>query len=155
MGGQGLLILIGLKILIMMISLQNIVISDVQGLLMLMRSNSLIKMTRPQIIKIKRTMFCGLTSLSKILIPSISGGLEYLKWQYFAERSSWPKLSNLSKLGGLGCPFYLTSFSARPVLAFGCPFCTLGVFWLDFPCFFKEIIKVMGYLLINFVGAKV
>ena len=38
MGGQGLLLLIGLKILIIMTSLQNIVILGAQGLLMLMGS---------------------------------------------------------------------------------------------------------------------
>ena len=48
MGGQGLLLLIGLKILIIMTSLQNIVILGVQGLLMLMGSKFLIKMARPQ-----------------------------------------------------------------------------------------------------------
>ena len=48
MGGQGLLLLIGLKILIIMTSLQNIVILGVQGLLMLMGSKFLIKMARLQ-----------------------------------------------------------------------------------------------------------
>ena len=48
MGGQGLLLLIGLKLLIMMTSLQNIVILCAQGLLMLMGSKFLIKMTRLQ-----------------------------------------------------------------------------------------------------------
>ena len=76
---QGLLVLIGLKVLVMMTSLQNVVISGAQGLLMLMGSKTLIKMTRPQNIKNKRTMFCGLVSLSKILIPSTSGGLKHLK----------------------------------------------------------------------------
>ena len=41
-------VLIGLKVLVMMNSLQNIVISGAQGLLMLMGSKFLIKMTRPQ-----------------------------------------------------------------------------------------------------------
>ena len=50
MGGQaeGLLVLIGLKLLIIMTSLQNIVILDAQGLLMLMGSKFLIKIIRPQ-----------------------------------------------------------------------------------------------------------
>ena len=51
MGGQGLLVFIGLKVLVMMTSLQNIVISGAQGLLMLMGSKFLVKMTRPQNIK--------------------------------------------------------------------------------------------------------
>ena len=56
MGGQCLLVLIGLKVLVMMNSLQNIVISGAQGLLMLMGSKVLIKMTRPQNIKIKNSV---------------------------------------------------------------------------------------------------
>ena len=56
MGGQCLLVLIGLKVLVMMNSLQNIVISGAQGLLMLMGSKFLIKMTRPQNIKIKNSV---------------------------------------------------------------------------------------------------
>ena len=48
MGGQCLLVLIGLKVLVMMNSLQNIVISGAQGLLMLMGSRFFIKMTRLQ-----------------------------------------------------------------------------------------------------------
>ena len=55
MGGQCLLVLIGLKVLVMINSLQNIVISGTQGLLMLMGSK-LIKMTRPQNIKIKNSV---------------------------------------------------------------------------------------------------
>ena len=52
-GRQRLLVLIGLKVLVMINSLQNIVISGAQGLLMLMGSKFLIKITRPQNIKIK------------------------------------------------------------------------------------------------------
>ena len=48
MGGQCLLVLIGMKVLVMMSSLQNIVISGAQGLLMLMGSKFLMKMTGPQ-----------------------------------------------------------------------------------------------------------
>ena len=44
MSSQGVLLLIGLKILIIMTSLQNIVISGAQGLLMLMGSQFLTKM---------------------------------------------------------------------------------------------------------------
>ena len=66
---QGLLVLIGLKVLVMMTLLQNIVISGAQGLLMLMGSKFLIKMTRPQNIKSKRTMFCGLVIFIKNFDP--------------------------------------------------------------------------------------
>ena len=47
-GLPGLLLFIGLKVLVMMTSLQNIVILGTQGLLMLMGSKCLIKMTRLQ-----------------------------------------------------------------------------------------------------------
>ena len=69
MGGQCLLVLIGLKVLVMMNSLQNIVISGAQGLLMLMALKCLIKMTRPQNINIKEQGFAAWSSLSKIMIP--------------------------------------------------------------------------------------
>ena len=49
-------VLIDLKVLVMMNSLKNIVISGAQGLLMLMRSKFLIKMTRPLNIKIKNNV---------------------------------------------------------------------------------------------------
>ena len=48
MGAQCLLVLIGLKVLVIMNSLQNIVISGAEGLLMLMESKFLIKMIRLQ-----------------------------------------------------------------------------------------------------------
>ena len=68
MGSQSLLVLIGLKILVMMTSQQTIVISGAQGLLILMESKFLIKMTR-LLIKIKRTMFCGLVIFLKKFDP--------------------------------------------------------------------------------------
>ena len=67
MDGQGLLVLIGLKNLVTMTSLQKIVISGAQGLLMLMGwIKILIKMTTPQKIKIKRTIvLCNLVIFIK------------------------------------------------------------------------------------------
>ena len=66
---HGLLVLIGLKVLVMMTSLQNIVISGAQGLLMLMGSKFLIKMTRPQNIVLLLLMFCGLVTFTKNFDP--------------------------------------------------------------------------------------
>ena len=75
MGSQGLLLLIGLKVLIIMTSLQSIVTSGAQGLLMLMESKFLIKMTRP---------------LKEQLIPSTSGDLEHLKDRaYVKQQMTW------------------------------------------------------------------
>ena len=68
-----------IKILIIMTSLQSIVILSAHGLLMLMGSKILIKMTRPQNIKMKEQCFTAWSSLSKILIPSTSGDLEHPK----------------------------------------------------------------------------
>ena len=62
---QGLLLLIGIKVLSMMTSLQKNFISSTEGLLMLMRSKLLIKMTRPQTINIKRTTFSSLVIFIK------------------------------------------------------------------------------------------
>ena len=69
MGGQGLLLFIGSKVLIIMTSLENIDILDAQGLLMLMGSKFLIKMTRPQNIVLFILMFCGLVIFIKNFDP--------------------------------------------------------------------------------------
>ena len=73
-GQPGLLLSIDFKVVIMMNSLQNIVILGPQGLLMLMVSKFLIKMTRPQKLFLFMLIFCELV----IFIKNI-GGLEYLK----------------------------------------------------------------------------
>ena len=75
MGCQCLLVLIGLKALVMMNSLENIVISGAQGLLMLMGSKFLIKMTRQQNTKIKNNVLRFGYLYHKILISSTSGAL--------------------------------------------------------------------------------
>ena len=67
MGGQCLLVLISLKVLVMMNSLQNIVISGAQGLLMLMGSKFLIKITRPQ-----NNVFYHIYVSNKIYILEVS-----------------------------------------------------------------------------------
>ena len=56
-----------------MTSLQNIVISGAQGLLMLMGSKFLMKITSLQNIEMKEQCFVAWSTLSKILIPSTSG----------------------------------------------------------------------------------
>ena len=66
MDSQGLLVLIGLKVLVMMTSLQNVIISGAQGLLMLIGSKCL---TRLQNIKKKRIMFCSLVIFIKNFDP--------------------------------------------------------------------------------------
>ena len=75
MGDQGLLLLIGLKILIIMTSLQNIVISgfsrspDVDGIKIFDKDD------QAQNIKIKEQCFTAWSSLSKILIQLYSAAL--------------------------------------------------------------------------------
>ena len=101
MGGKCLLVLIGLKVLVMMNSLRNIVTSGAQGLLMLMGSKFLIKMTRLQNIMIKEQCFVAWSSLSKISIPSTSGGLSswnnnVLQWVHHDQKPPY-----LSKPGAL------------------------------------------------------
>lgn len=73
MDSQDLLLLIGL-ILIMMTTQQNIHILGAQGLLMVIGLKLLIKRTR---IKINRTMLYDLFIFDKILIPSIPGDPEH------------------------------------------------------------------------------
>ena len=68
-----------IKNLIIMTLLQNIVISGAQGLLMLMGSKVLIQMIRLQNINIKEQCFATWSSLSNILIPSTSGELKHPK----------------------------------------------------------------------------
>ena len=57
--------------------------------------------------------FAAWSSLSNILIPSTSAGLEHLKSKNFAIRSSWPKLLNQSKAEGLSHPFGFQYFQTR------------------------------------------
>ena len=73
------------------------------------------------------------SSLSKILISTTSGTLSTWNNNVLRTMSSlWPKLSNLSKPGGLGRLFDFTSFSARPVLVLGHPFFTPRVFLIRY-----------------------
>ena len=107
MGGQGLLLLIGLKILIIMTSLQNIVIEGAQGLLMLIASIFLIKMTRPQNIEI-------ILVLSKLLIVSKAGDLGHpiLISPSFQQGlfSSWPLLFYIWGVFGVGLISFLKHY---------------------------------------------
>ena len=105
MGSQGLL---GLKVLVMMTSLQNIV---AQGLLILMGSKYLIKMTRPQKLFFFILQFCSLVIFIKNLNPSTSGGLEHLKITMFCR-------------GHHDKNFQIYQNQV-------CPFLYLGCFWLD------------------------
>ena len=139
MGGQGLLLLIGLKLLIIMTSLQNIVILCAQGLLMLMGSKFLIKMTRPQNIVLYRIMFCGLVIFIKNFDPiNIRRPCAHKITMFCSEvmmiksinpiksRRPWPPIS-ISHL------FQQGPFSSWPLL-----FLHLGCFCLDFTSFFKK-----------------
>ena len=94
MGGQCLLVLIGLNVLVMMKLLQNIVISGAQGLLMLMGSKFLIKMTRPQNIKIKNSV------LHLFIL-----GVFLIRFHFFFDPS------------GLGLDSSMTSYSKSPFKA--------------------------------------
>ena len=69
MSGRCLLVLIGLKLLVMMNSLQNIVISGAQSLLMLMESKFFDKDDQATKHYDIRTMFCGLVIYFKSFDP--------------------------------------------------------------------------------------
>ena len=77
--------LINLKVLVRMISFQNIVIMGEQGLLLLMGSKFLIKMTRLTNIAFI-LMCCSLVIFIKNLISSTTRGLEHPKYQCSAVR---------------------------------------------------------------------
>ena len=78
MYGLGFLLLMGLKVLVMMTSLQNIAILGAENLLMMMGSKVLIKMTRKQHIVLFILMFCGMVIFIKNSIPWISEGIQNL-----------------------------------------------------------------------------
>ena len=118
--------------LVMMNSLQNIVISGAQGLLLLMVSKFLIKMTRPQN-TVFILMFCGLVNFIENFDPiniRRSGApeitmfcSEFIMTKTFKPiktRRHWPP------------PFDFISFSARPALVLGHPFFILGVFLIRY-----------------------
>ena len=79
MGGQGLLLLIGLKILIIMISHQNIVILGAQDLLILMRSKMFEEVDQAAKHCSFILIFCILVIFIRKLIPSASAEFEHSK----------------------------------------------------------------------------
>ena len=111
----------------------KIVIPGAQGLLMSLGSKCLMKMTRPQNIKIKRTMFCSLVIIIKTFDPINIRRPWAPEITIFCSEVTRSKLPNLSKSGGLGC------FSSWP------PFFTPGVFLVRFHSFFKEIINFISH----------
>ena len=120
MGSRCLLVLIGSKVLVMMNSLQNIVISGVQGLLWLMGSKLLIKMTRSQ--------------NTVIYLSVLRPGHLYQKFWSHCIRKSWAPETTMTKTfkpiktRSIGCSFDFTYFLARPVLVLGHSFSYLGCF---------------------------
>ena len=128
MGIKSHVILVFLKVLFMKISLKNFIISGDQGFLMLMESKFLIKMIRPQNIKIKGIMFCGLVIFIRNSYPINIRRPWSPEIIMFCNEVIMKKLSNLSKPGGLGRPFDFTSFSVRSFLVLGHSLFTDGVF---------------------------
>ena len=132
MSSQCLLVLIGLKA-----SLQNIVISGAQGLLMFMGSKFLIKMTRLQNIKTKKQCFAAWSSFIKNFDPINIRRPWALEKTMFCSEFIMTKTFKPIKTIRHWVDF--TSFSARPVLVLGQPFLHLGCFWLDFTSFFDPL----------------
>ena len=125
MGSQGLLRLIELKILIIMTSLQNIVITgaQLQGLLMLMGSKFLIKMIRPQNIKMKEQCFVAWSSLSKILSHQHQETLSTEITKFCSE----VMMIKIFKQEALAAHFDFISFSTRLFSSWPLLFYTWGV----------------------------
>ena len=127
MGSQSLLFLIGIKVLVMMTLLQNILISGALDLLMLIRSKFLIKMTRPQNFVHFYLNVLAWSSLSKILIPSTSGGLRpwnknALQWGYHNQNFyTYQKQKAL-------LPIWFHIFYNKALLVLSCSIYTPGMF---------------------------
>ena len=111
MDGQGLLVLIGLKVLVMLTSLQNIVISVLKGLLMLKIFD---KDNQAANIKIKRTMFCGLVIFIKKFEP-INIRRPWASEIMFCSEVITTKTFTPIKTRR-PWPFDFTSFSAKPTV---------------------------------------
>ena len=136
MGAQCLLILIGLKVLVMMTSLQNIVISGAQGLLMLMGLKFLIKMIRPQNIKIKNSVLQPGHPYQKLWSHQHQEALStwnnnVLQWSHHDQKTFKPIKTRRHRP-----PIWFHIFLSKACLVLGRPFLHLGCFWLDFTsCF--------------------
>ena len=133
MGGPCLLVLIGLKVLVTMNSLQNIVISGTQDLLMLMGSKFLIKITRPQntvfYLNVLRPSYFYQKFWSHQHQEALSTwNNNVLQWVHHDQifkpiktRSHWP-------------PIWFPIFFSKACLVLGCPFFTPGVFLIRYIC---------------------
>ena len=130
MGGQCLLVLIGLKVLVMMNSLQNIVISGAQGLLMLMGTKFLIKMTRPQ-----NTVFylnvCGLIIFIKNFDPINIRRPWAPEITMFCSEFIMTKTFKPIKTRRHWLPIWFHIFFSKACLVLGHPFFTPGVFLIS------------------------
>ena len=135
MGGQCLLVFIGLKVLVMMNSLHNIVVSGAQGLLMLMGSKFLIKMTRPQNIMIKNSVLRPGYLYQKFWSHQHQEALStwnnnVMQWVHHDQ--NFQAYQNQEALAAhlISHLFQQGLFSSWPPL-----FLHLGCFWLDFTSF--------------------
>ena len=125
----------------MMTLLQNIVVLVTQGLLMMMESTFLIKITRLQ--KKNNILQPAWSSSSKILIPSTSGGsprepeITVFQWDYhnqnFYTYLKWEAL--------IGYPFQFHIFFSNTLMAhIWPPLLHLRCFGLDFTSFLKIVL---------------
>ena len=90
LGSQGHLLLIGIIVLVIITSVENIIISGAQGLIMLMRSKPFIRITRLQNIVLFILMLCGLVIFIKNSDPINTRNPWAPEITIFSVRSSWP-----------------------------------------------------------------
>ena len=119
MGSQWFLVLIGLKVLVMMNSLQKhcyfrcLRPPDIDGIKFFDKDDQ----------AAKRCFYLNVFQpghlYQKFWSHQHQEVLSTWNNNVLAVSSSWPKLSTLSKPRGIGCPFDFTSFSTRPVLVLG------------------------------------
>ena len=140
MSSQCLLVLIGLKVLVMMNSLQ-IVISGAQGLLMLMGSKFLIKMTRPQN-TVFILMFCGLVIFIKNFDPINIRRPWAPEITMFYSQFIMTKTFKPIKTRRHWPPIWFHIFFSKACLVLGRPFFIPGVFLIRFHFFWSLRVRV-------------
>ena len=134
-----------LKVLVMMISLQNIVILGAQSLLMLMGSKFLMIMTRLLNIKIKNDVLWPGHLYQKLWPHQHQEALSTQNTNVFSKVIV--TTFNLSETGGLGCPFF---FFNKAFLVLGHSLLCLECFGLDFTNYIPYVAKYWwGKILAN------
>ena len=146
MGGQCLLVLIGLKVFVT--TKHYIVISGAQGLPMLMGSNFLIKMTRFQN-TIFIILFCGLVIFIKNYDPINIRKPSAPEITMFCSEFIMTKTFKPIKTRRHWRPIWFHIFFSKACLVLGCPFFTPGEVFMQTH---QIVTLVLIYLLLQLIA---